>query len=164
MRSHYLFCYIFPHFQSDTFKVNVRNIREYYVKYCQSHITLLWIWMMLCNGDSSEKGTMSSSKWWGPRMWNQNGPPCLTLVNPISKTHLNIFQPFDSWTTPFIDFEQWLVSFKVDLVDSGAREPLICWSGWYIYHWGTMADLAFNCVPVKLVVKTPKNKNKNKTL
>ena len=28
-------------------KTESGNIREYYVEYCQSHITLLWIWIML---------------------------------------------------------------------------------------------------------------------
>ena len=32
------------------FILNVRNIKEYFVKYYQSHITLLWIWIMLCDG------------------------------------------------------------------------------------------------------------------
>ena len=32
-----------------TFRLNVGNIQIYYVEYCQSHITLLWIWIMLCN-------------------------------------------------------------------------------------------------------------------
>ena len=35
-------CGIFP-----TFRLNVRNMREYSMKYCQSHITFLWIWIML---------------------------------------------------------------------------------------------------------------------
>ena len=35
--------HIFP-----TFRLNVGNIRKYYVEYRQSHITLLWIWIMLC--------------------------------------------------------------------------------------------------------------------
>ena len=33
--------------------VNVKNIRKYYVEYCQSQWTLLWIWMMLWMTDIS---------------------------------------------------------------------------------------------------------------
>ena len=32
------------------FRMNMKNIQEYYVKCCESHITLLWIWIMLCEG------------------------------------------------------------------------------------------------------------------
>ena len=32
---------------SPTFRPDVGNIWEYYMEYCQSHITILWIWIML---------------------------------------------------------------------------------------------------------------------
>ena len=35
-------------------KLNARNIRKYFLKYFQSHKTMLWIWIMLCDGKWSD--------------------------------------------------------------------------------------------------------------
>ena len=38
---------VFSTFRLSTLSLNVENTMEYFINYCQSHITLLWIWIML---------------------------------------------------------------------------------------------------------------------
>ena len=45
-----IFTYIFSHIQCEH-----GNIQDYYVDYCHSHWTLLWIWIMLCKWYGREK-------------------------------------------------------------------------------------------------------------
>ena len=52
------------------FSLNVGNIWEYFVKYCQSHRTLLWIWMMLCCNMGLTQRKKQQVQMWNPSKYN----------------------------------------------------------------------------------------------
>ena len=69
-------------FKFITFILNLRNIHENFVEYCQSHITLLWIWIMLCYWTYSCHNIrfVRWHSWWG--RWS--------LIVLIQHIHLKI--------------------------------------------------------------------------